>query len=250
MSGQLSSDIVATLPPMYEEGRIKKAETILSVLQDHSCPLDQLRGLNIGSEYGIIDNYLSSYFKDFSGLDVTEDRVKVAIETFVKDNLTFHFADAMDMPFENNSFDVIICTQIYEHVPCAKTLFKEMFRVLKPGGIIYLSASNRLRVMEQHHRLPFLSVIPKWMAHPYMKLMKKGNFYHETHLTIWSLRKLVSPFKVHDYTAKINHDPEKYGVEYILPKDSIKQFVAKILVKWFYPIYPNYIWLLEKPKHD
>lgn len=72
----------------------------------------------------------------------------------------------------------------------------EIYRVLRPGGVCFLAAGNRFVFMEAHYHLPFLSVIPKWMAHKYINLFKKADYYYETHLTYWGLKKLVSKFDI------------------------------------------------------
>lgn len=38
------------------------------------------------------------------------------------------------MPFENDSFDLIVCFGVLHHIPNVSTVLGEMFRVLKPGG--------------------------------------------------------------------------------------------------------------------
>jgi SAM-dependent methyltransferase len=40
----------------------------------------------------------------------------------------------MDMPFEDNSFDVIFCNHVLEHVTDDNRAMIELYRVLKPGG--------------------------------------------------------------------------------------------------------------------
>ncbi|HER25177.1 MAG TPA: class I SAM-dependent methyltransferase [Candidatus Atribacteria bacterium] len=42
--------------------------------------------------------------------------------------------DIADMNFEDNFFDVIICTHVLEHVKDDQKAISELFRVLKPGG--------------------------------------------------------------------------------------------------------------------
>lgn len=43
-------------------------------------------------------------------------------------------ADLTRLPFEDASFDIIICSHVLEHVPDDAAAFTELFRVLKPGG--------------------------------------------------------------------------------------------------------------------
>jgi len=45
------------------------------------------------------------------------------------------------IPVEDNSYDVLVCTGLLEHVKNYNDSLKEMFRVLKPGGKIIISAS-------------------------------------------------------------------------------------------------------------
>lgn len=42
------------------------------------------------------------------------------------------------MPFDDNSFDLIVCFSVLHHIPNVSTVLKEMFRVLKPGGYVLL----------------------------------------------------------------------------------------------------------------
>ena len=44
-------------------------------------------------------------------------------------------ADICDLPFEENSFDVIFCNHVLEHIEDDKKAMSELYRVLKPGGM-------------------------------------------------------------------------------------------------------------------
>jgi SAM-dependent methyltransferase len=48
--------------------------------------------------------------------------------------------DVLSMPFENGSFDTAISTQVLEHVEKPWIMVKEINRILRPGGICFLSA--------------------------------------------------------------------------------------------------------------
>ena len=43
-------------------------------------------------------------------------------------------ADICSLPFEENSFDVILCNHVLEHIPDDTKAMEELYRVLKPGG--------------------------------------------------------------------------------------------------------------------
>jgi SAM-dependent methyltransferase len=46
--------------------------------------------------------------------------------------------DVQEMPFDNDTFDVIICNHVLEHVPDDRKALREIFRILRPGGYAIL----------------------------------------------------------------------------------------------------------------
>ncbi len=44
-------------------------------------------------------------------------------------------ADICNLPFKNNSYDIILCNHVLEHIPDDTKAMKELFRILKPGGL-------------------------------------------------------------------------------------------------------------------
>jgi len=220
---------------------------MVAVLQDYfQAPLSSLRVLDVGCSLGIIDDYLAGYFGSVVGMDIEPEVIEFAGKTFAKDNLSFHLGDGMQMAIADERFDVIICSQVYEHVPDAQKMMDEIFRVLRPGGICYLSASNRLMWNEPHHNLPLLSVLPRPLAHWYVRLFRKAQYYPELHFSYWGLRKLVRKFNVIDYTRKIIEKPEVYGASYMILPGTLKARLARLVVRYAYWLVPGYIWLLEK----
>jgi ubiquinone/menaquinone biosynthesis C-methylase UbiE len=228
--------------------RRRKARTMVAVIKDYmDRPLQKINLLNIGGSAGIIDNYLSDYFAQVVSIDIDDSAINHAKNTYKKKNLEFKVADALDLPFSNESFDVVVCSQVYEHVPNAKKMFAEIFRVLSRGGVCYFAANNRLMLNEPHYKLPLLSVMPRALAHFYMRLAGKGNYYYEKHLSYWGLKSLVKRFKCIDYTLKIVFEPAKYRTQYMVGTNSLKTKVIKVVLKHFYWASPGYIWLLQKP---
>lgn len=54
-------------------------------------------------------------------------------------------ADICDLPFENNSYDFILCNHVLEHIPDDTLAMKELFRILKPGGTAILQIPQDLK---------------------------------------------------------------------------------------------------------
>lgn len=229
-------------------GRQRKAKTMMAVFKEHiGAELNSLSLLNVGGSAGIIDEYLSKYFAQVISIDIDEKAVEHAKTRFQNDNLSFQVGDAMSLNFESAAFDVAVCSQVYEHVPDSGIMMKEIFRILKPGGCCYFAAGNRLMFNEPHYNLPLLSVIPRQLAHKYVKLTGKGDYYYEKHLTYWGLKKLVSNFELVDYTKPIVLSPGKYQAEYMVREGSKKQRLASLIVKYAMWLMPGYIWMLQKP---
>ena len=71
------------------------------------------------------------------GVDLTPEMIEKARENAAKNNLSnieFHLADIEDLPLEDNSVDVIISNCVINLTHDKEAVYREAFRVLKPGG--------------------------------------------------------------------------------------------------------------------
>jgi|SRR5260221_1720714 len=225
---------------MYDKkSREQKAVRITKTLSDYFGvnKIKKLKLLDIGASTGIIDAILAKSFKEVVGTDIDKDAIKFASKNFKRKNLKFKVEDAMKLSFKDNSFDIIICTHVYEHVPNPKKLFSEIERVLKPGGVCYLAAQNKLWPLEAHHNLLFLSYLPKAVADIYIRMFTDKKEYYEHPMSYWELQTALKKFKIHEYTSKILAKPKKFGYK----NQSIGVFSQ--IFKYFTP---TLFWLLEK----
>jgi SAM-dependent methyltransferase len=55
------------------------------------------------------------------------------------------------MPIENDSFDSVLCTQVLEHLELPRESVREMYRVLKPGGRLFLTVP----MAQGEHQTPY-----------------------------------------------------------------------------------------------
>ena len=63
------------------------------------------------------------------------------------DNIEYEVIDIQDIPFEDNSFDVVMAHMMLYHVPDIAKGISEVRRVLKPGGIFYSATYGENGIM-------------------------------------------------------------------------------------------------------
>lgn len=57
------------------------------------------------------------------------------VDLSTENSLSEEIVDIQDIPYEDNYFDLIYCSNVLEHVPDDKKAMKELYRVLKPNGM-------------------------------------------------------------------------------------------------------------------
>jgi len=98
--------------------------------------------LDIGCGTGWAVRYAASTVEskgEFYGIDISPKMIEKARENCGScENIHFYKADAETLPFENDFFDFIICTNSFHHYFSPSKALAEVYRVLKPGGRFFL----------------------------------------------------------------------------------------------------------------
>lgn len=76
-----------------------------------------------------------------TGVDLTEKaialtRERLELNSVPRERYALHNSDAENLPFANDSFDIVYSWGVLHHTPDTARAFREMYRVLKPGGVV------------------------------------------------------------------------------------------------------------------
>lgn len=94
--------------------------------------------LDLGCGYGYYTDYFQSIGANVLGVDASTNMIKIARSRYK--NCSFDICDITEnLPFANESFDLIFCNQVLMDVENIEQIFAECYRVLKSDGIFYYS---------------------------------------------------------------------------------------------------------------
>jgi SAM-dependent methyltransferase len=95
------------------------------------------------------------------GCDISERILATARETAAEVGLAPELvrANVESLPFEDESFDVVLCTQVLEHLLSPAEGVRELARVLRPGGRLLLSADHAGNTVTRVLFAPRLAVV-------------------------------------------------------------------------------------------
>ena len=95
--------------------------------------------LDIGCGTGYLINMLAKkQDAEFTGLDLSPEMIKQAKSKNIK-NAIFVEGKSDELSFNDNTFDIVTCSQSFHHYPETDKPMKEARRVLKQGGLYILS---------------------------------------------------------------------------------------------------------------
>ena len=99
--------------------------------------------------------------KHYTGLDITPRMIEVGKAKNLK-GVDWVVGDCENLPFADNSFDVIICSNSFHHYPNPQAFFDSAKRVLRPGGRLILqdyTAPKAILWLMNHTEMPLANLI-------------------------------------------------------------------------------------------
>ena len=80
-----------------------------------------------------------------TGVDITKKAIEISKNRFRHLGISGQFitADAQDLPFNNNTFDIVCSMGVLHHIPDIEKALEEIYRVLKPNAKVILMFYHR-----------------------------------------------------------------------------------------------------------
>lgn len=98
------------------------------------------RGLNLGAGEGDYDGMIARYCDHLISCDINEQDINYAraLNAAVP-SLEYRVEDALNLSFEDNTFDLLVSVEVIEHVGRPERMIEEIRRVLRPGGLALIT---------------------------------------------------------------------------------------------------------------
>jgi len=153
--------------PQYDSGQLIYFEHIGRYLfASQFVKAKKILDVACGSGYGA-SILLHKGAKEVVGIDRSRAAIKHAKKYYQESKATFLRADALFLPFDNESFDIVTTFETIEHLSSQEKFLKEIKRILKKDGLLVLSTPNTL-------------------------VYRKGNPFHKKEFSPGELAKLLS----------------------------------------------------------
>ena len=205
-SGSITSRLNELLSTVGDMALKRRAKRIVEELELK----DKEKILEVGCGNGYYLNLLNRLGLSLTlvGID-NDDRALKDARKFIGDNkVKLISADANKLPLAGSSFDKVIISEVIEHVESEQKVLSEIYRVLKPGGIMVLTTCNI--------DYPFLWDPVNWVLQHFFKIHIKSGFW----AGIWNQ---------HARLYKMNN------LNDLIKKSKFKIEVSEFLTRWCLP---------------
>lgn len=180
------------------------------------------------------------------GIEYHQKNVDVARERATREGLSISIeqGDAEQLPYANNSFSFINASEIIEHVAHPELFLAELYRVLKPGGFVYISVPSRFSWYDTHFHVPFVNWLPRAWSEPFLTFVGKQKLYDShaendfqrlSEMHYYTYRGATALFRKHGFVVE---DLRLKKIEKRIPRPFLRR-IAQIFYSFF--IRPWYI---------
>ena len=150
-----SLNLIRTLFNPFRVGYAKKI--IEQIIKNEPSKISVLE---VGCGGGLLSEEIAKLGFRTTGIDPSESSLNTAIQHSKENNLEIKYVPGSgeNLPFTNNSFDVVLCCDVLEHVQDLPKVITEISRVLKNGGVFIYDTFNRT----YFSRISTIKILQEW----------------------------------------------------------------------------------------
>lgn len=134
-----SLNLIKTVINPFRVGYSEKIFDLLKINPEGKTALE------VGCGGGILCEEIARMGFNAYGIDPAEQSIVTALRHSKESGLNINYATGAgeDLQFQDNTFDIVFCCDVLEHVRDLPKVISEISRVLKPGGIFIYDTFNR-----------------------------------------------------------------------------------------------------------
>lgn len=164
---EANKEFYDTVADIYERADGRRTEVLDQWLSDKLEKLSKATEggilLDLGCGTGVVLRNGSRYFKYTYGIDISQGMLKRM------EGGSRICADCSFIPFKDESIDVIVCFSVLHHIYEHSNVFREIYRILKKGGLLYIDHDIDRTFVKRFY--PFLKIY-RHIFNPAKKYMK------------------------------------------------------------------------------
>lgn len=151
------------------------------IIEEFGKDIGQDTVLDIGCGGGLFAEKVAKLGCQVTGVDLSQRSIRTARYHAEQMGLsiTYLVSSGEELPFEDNTFDLVFCCDVLEHVSDVNTVIAQSARVLKAGGIYLFDTINRTWLS----KLIMIKLVQDWLRiapkrlHDWKKFIKPGEIH-------------------------------------------------------------------------
>ena len=218
----------------------------LARILDDLVGLSGTRMLDVGSGWGEL--LLECIERGAVGSGIELDAEEVAISELLLKSRGFEpriiEGRGEALPWPDESFDLVTCQQVLEHVDDIERVVSEMLRVTRPGGSMFVSTPNYLFPYEGHYMLKWFPLLPKRIGARILRAKGRDPTFlleHVNYTTYTSMRRLWRRHRLPARNITLELARSRRHKSTIYRSSVVRRAVLALR------LFPNVSWLVTKP---
>jgi SAM-dependent methyltransferase len=176
--------------------------------------------LDAGCGFGYGADYLSGWAKEVVGVDSNNEAIEWARSHYRRGNVSFVLSDLKELKIPAGYFDAVCLFEAIHQVKDHEILLKELWRVLKEGGLLIISTRRRRPETVTPHPLH----VHEFKASELEALLKKSGF---SDVRLYGMERPAEAYKLEAELEKVRRlDP--MGIKKIIPRKAVSALVYLI----------------------